>query len=31
LRARARELDAIDLESIEPAMRFDAVWPEERP
>jgi hypothetical protein len=30
LQARARELDTVDLEAVEPAMRFDAGWPEER-
>ncbi|MGH2560133.1 MAG: hypothetical protein ACRDJH_13805 [Thermomicrobiales bacterium] len=28
LLARARELDAVDLEEVEPAMGFDASWPE---
>lgn len=29
LRARALELEAIDLEGVEPAMRFDARWAED--
>ncbi|MGH2533501.1 MAG: hypothetical protein ACRDJW_14475 [Thermomicrobiales bacterium] len=30
LQARARELEGLDLALVEPAIRFDAGWPEEQ-